>query len=78
MYSNGVSEEIVGKAIKKFNIPRNKVLILTKCFGHVAEDVSVRAFFYPEEFRQSKDYVNQAGMSLYTYRWEDYILICAM
>ncbi|KAI9838322.1 MAG: hypothetical protein M1819_005590 [Sarea resinae] len=32
MYSNGRSEEIVGKALKKYNIPRSKVTILTKCY----------------------------------------------
>ncbi|KAI4196192.1 MAG: hypothetical protein LQ346_003270 [Caloplaca aetnensis] len=32
VYSNGVSEEIVGKALKKYNIPRNKVVILSKCY----------------------------------------------
>ena len=37
-YSNGVSEEIVGKAIKKYNIPREKVVILTKCHWGVGED----------------------------------------
>ncbi|KAL9593272.1 MAG: hypothetical protein Q9179_005981 [Wetmoreana sp. 5 TL-2023] len=31
-YSNGVSEEIIGKALKKYNIPREKVVILSKCF----------------------------------------------
>lgn len=32
VYSNGVSEEIVGKALKEYNIPRPKVVILSKCF----------------------------------------------
>jgi aryl-alcohol dehydrogenase-like predicted oxidoreductase len=38
VYSNGVSEEIVGKAIKKYNIPREKVVILTKCHFAVGEE----------------------------------------
>ena len=29
-YSNGDSEVIIGKAIKRFNIPRESVVILTK------------------------------------------------
>lgn len=62
VYSNGVSEEIIGKALKKFEIPRSKVVILSKCFGPVAEDVSVRAVLFPQ-IRDSKDYVNQAGLS---------------
>lgn len=37
-YSNGVSEEIVGKALKKFKIPRHKVLILSKCRWAVGEE----------------------------------------
>ncbi|CAG8058010.1 unnamed protein product [Penicillium salamii] len=32
MYSYGKSEEILGKALKKYNIPRSRVVILTKCF----------------------------------------------
>jgi len=63
VYSNGVSEEIIGKAIKKYNIPRHKLVILTKCFGAVGEEPSVRGIFYPKEMRASKDYVNQAGLS---------------
>jgi aryl-alcohol dehydrogenase-like predicted oxidoreductase len=29
-YSNGLSEEILGKAIKQHNIPRDEIVILTK------------------------------------------------
>jgi len=63
VYSNGVSEEIIGKAIKKYNIPRQKLVILTKCFGTVAEQHGLRGAFYPEKIAQSKDYVNQFGLS---------------
>ncbi|KAF2111826.1 voltage-gated potassium channel subunit beta-3 [Lophiotrema nucula] len=38
-YSLGKSEEIIGKAIKKYEIPREKVVILTKCFFGVDEAV---------------------------------------
>ncbi|KAL3442111.1 NADP-dependent oxidoreductase domain-containing protein [Aspergillus insuetus] len=31
-YSNGRSEEIIGKALKKYNIPREQVVILTKIY----------------------------------------------
>ena len=31
LYSNGKSEEIIGKALKQYNIPRNRVIILSKC-----------------------------------------------
>ncbi|KAH6880519.1 NADP-dependent oxidoreductase domain-containing protein [Thelonectria olida] len=39
-YSNGKSEEIIGKALKKFNIPRQKVVILSKIFNPVMDDDS--------------------------------------
>lgn len=39
MYSNGASEEIVGKALKKYDIPRHKVVIMTKCFWATSEDM---------------------------------------
>lgn len=32
VYSNGLSEKIIGKAIKKFNIPRDRLVILSKCY----------------------------------------------
>jgi len=32
VYSNGTSERIIGKAIKEFNIPREKLVILSKCY----------------------------------------------
>ena len=30
VYSNGESERILGKALKEYNIPREKVVIMTK------------------------------------------------
>jgi len=62
VYSNGVSEEIIGKAIKKYEIPRNKVVILTKCYGTVGEQTDIRAVFYQDQLDLSKDYVNQYGI----------------
>ncbi|KAE8859758.1 hypothetical protein PTNB29_06989 [Pyrenophora teres f. teres] len=61
VYSNGVSEEIVGKAIKKYNLPRDKLVILTKCFGYVGEDPSIRTIQFNKELPQLKDYVNQGA-----------------
>jgi aryl-alcohol dehydrogenase-like predicted oxidoreductase len=42
MYCNGESEVIVGKAIKKYNIPREKVIIMTKCFWAAADAPGTR------------------------------------
>jgi aryl-alcohol dehydrogenase-like predicted oxidoreductase len=58
-----ISETIVGNAIKKFNIPRQKLTILTKCFGFVGEQPSVRDSLYEAEMNKSKDYINQGGLS---------------
>ena len=68
VYSNGLSESIIGKALSRYKIPRNKVVLMTKCFRVVCD---------PEEFDpgsgvtmhhgladQSKDYVNQWGESM--------------
>ena len=37
-YSNGQSESIIGKALQVYNIPRSKVVIMTKLFYPVLED----------------------------------------
>lgn len=37
-YSNGESERIIGKAIKQYNIPREQLVILTKCYFSVSEN----------------------------------------
>ncbi|OQO12012.1 hypothetical protein B0A48_02651 [Cryoendolithus antarcticus] len=63
VYSNGASEVIIGKALKKYNIPRNKILILSKCFGPVGEEPGVRGVVYGEKLYESKDYINQGGLS---------------
>jgi aryl-alcohol dehydrogenase-like predicted oxidoreductase len=61
MYSNGISEEFFGKAIKQFDIPREKVVILTKCYNHVGEEEGLMAPAFFNQMQQSKDYVNQGG-----------------
>jgi aryl-alcohol dehydrogenase-like predicted oxidoreductase len=61
VYSNGISEEVLGKAIQKFNIPREKLVIMTKCFLYVGEEPSVNAAMFGQQLNQSKDYVNQGG-----------------
>jgi len=63
VYSNGVSEEIIGKAIKKYDLPRHKLVILTKCFAIVGEEPGLRDMGLKEEIGRSRDYVNQHGLS---------------
>ncbi|OBT64633.1 hypothetical protein VE03_06313 [Pseudogymnoascus sp. 23342-1-I1] len=64
VYSNGISEEIIGKAIKHYSIPRSKLVILTKLNGAVMETLSDRgAVLDPKALRANKDYVNNYGLS---------------
>ncbi|KAH9214586.1 NADP-dependent oxidoreductase domain-containing protein [Leptodontidium sp. 2 PMI_412] len=61
MYSNGLSEEIIGKAIKKFEIPREKLVLMTKCYIYVAEEVGIFGAALGEPMARSKDHVNRGG-----------------
>lgn len=63
VYSNGLSEVVVGKALKKYQIPRQKVVILTKCFHAVSEDPAGIYYFNRSAFQASKDYQNNFGLS---------------
>ncbi|KMU73487.1 aldo-keto reductase [Coccidioides immitis RMSCC 3703] len=59
VYSNGISEEIIAKAIEKYSIPREKLVIMTKCWAVVSEHDNVMAFGQNKVYARSKDYVNQ-------------------
>ncbi|KZV98831.1 Aldo/keto reductase [Exidia glandulosa HHB12029] len=61
VYSHGVSEQIIAKFIKKYNIPRQKLLILTKCYALVGENPAVKTF--GTGLDKTRDYVNQGGLS---------------
>jgi aryl-alcohol dehydrogenase-like predicted oxidoreductase len=61
MYSNGVVEELMGQAMKKYNIPREKLVILTKCYNHVGEEPGFFAPMFFDQLNQTKDFVNQGG-----------------
>lgn len=63
IYSNGESERFIAKAIKKYNLPRHKLVILTKCFCVVPEEPQLLHVRYGAEMCGSKDYVNQHGLS---------------
>ncbi|KKZ58611.1 alcohol dehydrogenase [[Emmonsia] crescens] len=54
LYSNGTAEEMVGKAIKKYDIPRHKVAIMTKCWAPVSEHDDVFVLTYWGELSKSK------------------------
>ncbi|KAJ2956293.1 hypothetical protein NQZ79_g7844 [Umbelopsis isabellina] len=64
VYSNGVSEKILGKAIKKYNFPRQKIVVATKVFGLITEDnVSYRGMGKSQEEIEGDGYLNYQGLS---------------
>ncbi|KAI0393890.1 aldo/keto reductase [Xylariaceae sp. FL0594] len=63
IYSQGASEELVGKALKRYGIPRHKVVVMTKCFWAVGEAADVRHWEARAELERARDYVNQFGLS---------------
>ena len=62
IYSNGESERIIGKAIKKYQIPRHKLVIATKCCGTTREN-NEPATLALQDIDSTVDYVNQRGLS---------------
>jgi len=62
MYSEGFSEIVIGTFLKKYNIPRNKILIFTKCYNLCTGDPSVVGWGN-KQLHDSKEFVNQAGLS---------------
>ncbi|KAI9859126.1 MAG: hypothetical protein M1813_007082 [Trichoglossum hirsutum] len=67
VYSNGASERIIGNAMRKVNIPRHKVVIMTKCHRTMVDeadhDPGSMVAFMDDKVAKSKDYVNQYGLS---------------
>ena len=61
IYSNGRSEEIIGKAIKEYSIPRSQLVILSKCYFGVSEDGSQPSI--AEVSTNDGLWVNRVGLS---------------
>ncbi|KAG8932036.1 hypothetical protein FRC00_000368 [Tulasnella sp. 408] len=62
IYSHGESERILGNAIKKLNLPRDEIVIMTKVHhlvGRTAEFVHA----LPEAEKDKRRYANQYGLS---------------
>ncbi|EEB91007.1 hypothetical protein MPER_10708 [Moniliophthora perniciosa FA553] len=62
-YSNGDSERIIAKFIEKYNIPREQIIILTKAYFVVGNEISVLAAAYMDDLLKQRQYVNQGGLS---------------
>ncbi|KAF8728409.1 hypothetical protein AX14_006684 [Amanita brunnescens Koide BX004] len=61
-YSNGVSEVVLGKAIKEFNLPRDEIVVMTKVYFPVPESPAIyliRSGLAPDEY----GFVNRHGLS---------------
>ncbi|KAM0750647.1 Aldo/keto reductase [Meredithblackwellia eburnea MCA 4105] len=61
VYSGGDSERLVGKAVRKLNIPREEVVILTKVFMNVGKDPRAHPSTYKDI--DNNGYVNLHGLS---------------
>ncbi|EAW10563.1 aldo/keto reductase [Aspergillus clavatus NRRL 1] len=61
IYSHGLSEEILGKALRKYSIPRHRVVILTKCYFGVDDMGNMPPISACG--RNDGDWVNRVGLS---------------
>ncbi|KAL0955968.1 hypothetical protein HGRIS_002151 [Hohenbuehelia grisea] len=60
VYSNGLSEIILGKAIKQHNLPRDEIVVMTKVFGSVAKEHNANLLGQNVD---ALGYINQHGLS---------------
>ncbi|KAE9397079.1 aryl-alcohol dehydrogenase [Gymnopus androsaceus JB14] len=64
VYSNGLSEVILGKAIKELNLPREEIVVMTKFAGVVDRTPEYKGAVYSNFAAADQDgYVNQWGGS---------------
>ncbi|KAJ7590415.1 NADP-dependent oxidoreductase domain-containing protein [Mycena floridula] len=63
VYSNGESERVVGKFLKKYQIPRSQIIIATKCNGLVEDNPAGDRTMPIAELKQTRRFVNQYGLS---------------
>ncbi|KAI0644095.1 Aldo/keto reductase [Trametes meyenii] len=61
-YSNGDAEKILGTFMRKYNIPRENMVIMTKAFFLVSPDPSEKTMLNPS-LNNMRDFVNQGGLS---------------
>ncbi|KAK6198842.1 aryl-alcohol dehydrogenase [Scheffersomyces amazonensis] len=63
VYSNGTSEILVGKFLKKYNIKRDRVVILSKVFNVVDESIPGFNFFARGGEFPEYEFLNSRGLS---------------
>ncbi|KAI1909940.1 CSG1/SUR1-like protein [Ophidiomyces ophidiicola] len=59
VYSKGRSEEIIGKALEQYKIPRSNVVIMTKCYFLVDPNCELPIF----QIQNTGEFVNRLGLS---------------
>ncbi|KAG8907354.1 hypothetical protein FRB99_004601 [Tulasnella sp. 403] len=62
VYSNGESERILGKAIKKYNLPRDEIVVMTKV-GIVVGRERTGVMTHDSAEMEGQRYTNQFGLS---------------
>lgn len=62
VYSNGLSEVILGNAIKQLKLPRHEIVVMTKLFGPVARKYATN-LAATGQIPDEVGYVNQHGLS---------------
>ncbi|KAF9565585.1 Aldo keto reductase [Agrocybe pediades] len=62
VYSNGLSEILLGKAIKKLGLPRDEIVVMTKLYNTVARDFGTNMITLGKD-PNTLGYVNQRGLS---------------
>ncbi|KAF7375654.1 Aldo/keto reductase [Mycena sanguinolenta] len=63
MYSNGMSEIVLGNAIKKLQLPREEIVIMTKVRHPVGKTLDVKPLDLFLAGPDTRGYVNQYGLS---------------
>ena len=61
IYSNGMSEVILGNAIKKLNLPRDEIVVMTKVYHVVGRTWALELAKPDSEFEKLR-YTNQFGL----------------
>jgi len=62
IYSNGLSEVYLGRAIKALNLPREEIVVMTKLYGAVSKIPEEALWVTPQHELDKKGYVNQHGL----------------
>jgi len=63
VYSNGLSEEVLGKAIKQHNLPRDEIVVMTKFWFVLNHDPRRGIVMMSDEEKCKNRYTNQFGSS---------------